>query len=57
MEQYPEYIFVQSQPQIYAFLKEDYPELYEQIKNAADKQQWEIEGAMWVEADTNITGE
>lgn len=24
MEQYPEYIFVQSQPQIYAFLKEDY---------------------------------
>ena len=34
MERYPEYRYTQSQPQLYAFVKEQYPELYTRIKQA-----------------------
>ena len=32
MEEYPEYHFLQTQPQLYKFLKKDSPEIYEGIK-------------------------
>ena len=32
MEQYPEYKFMSSQPQLYEFVKEEAPELFEKIK-------------------------
>lgn len=54
MEQFPEYIFLQSSPQIYQFIKEDYPELYAQIKQRIKEGRWEADGAMWLEADCNI---
>lgn len=54
MKQYPEYIFLQTQPQLYKFIKEDYPEIYEQIKNRIVEGRWEVDGAMWLEADCNI---
>lgn len=56
MEQYPEYIFMSSQPQLYAYVKENDPELYEKIKERVAEGRWEPEGAMWLEADTNVTG-
>jgi alpha-mannosidase len=56
MEEYPEYRFLQSQPQLYVLLKEHYPELYERFKNAMLAGKVIADGAMWVEADTNITG-
>ena len=56
MERYPYFTFIQSQPQLYQFVKEDQPELYDRIKQKVADGQWEPEGAMWVEADTNITG-
>lgn len=55
MEQYPEYIFMSSQPQLYQFLKEDFPELYQQVKERVKEGRWEPEGAMWLEADCNLT--
>ena len=55
MERYPEYIFLQSQPQLYAYIKEDYPEIYEKIKEKVSLGKWEVDGAMWVEADCNIS--
>ena len=55
MEQYPEYTFFSSQPQLYKFVKEDAPELYERIKGYIDEGRWEVEGAMWLEADCNVT--
>ena len=55
MERYPEYFFLQSQPQLYAYMKEDYPEIYEKIKERIDQGVWEVDGAMWVEADCNIS--
>jgi alpha-mannosidase len=55
MEQFPEYIFLQTQPQLYAYLKEDYPEIYEQIRDRIREGRWEAGGAMWLEADCNLT--
>lgn len=54
MEQFPEYHFGESQPQLYLFCKEYYPALYEQIKKRVQEGRWECEGGMWVEADNNL---
>lgn len=54
MEKYPEYIFLQTQPQLYDYLKNDYPELYETIKKRVRERRWEAGGGMWLEADCNI---
>ena len=54
MERYPEYIFLQTQPQLYEYVKNDYPELYEAIKQKVNDGSWEIDGGMWLEADCNI---
>ena len=55
MEQYPEYIFLQTQPQLYEYVKHNYPALYEKIKERVASGQWEVDGGMWVEADCNLT--
>lgn len=58
MEQYPEYKFMSSQPQLYKYLKEEAPEIYEKVKEKIAEGRWEVEGGMWVEADCNlISGE
>ncbi len=54
MEEYPEYKFMSSQAQLYEYVKEDYPEVYEKIKQRVKEGRWEVEGSMWVEADTNV---
>jgi len=55
MDRYPEFKFTSSQPQLYKFVKEDAPELFERIKQKVKEGRWEPEGAMWVEADCNLT--
>ncbi|MGM0125917.1 alpha-mannosidase [Enterococcus sp. AZ194] len=54
MDEYPEYIFLQTQPQIYEYIKEDYPDIYKKIQERVAEGRWEIDGAMWLEADCNI---
>jgi alpha-mannosidase len=54
MKQFPEYLFLQTQPQLYDYIKTDYPEIYEQMKARIAEGQWEAGGAMWLEADCNI---
>jgi len=54
MEQYPEYIFTQSQAQLYGFAQENYPELYSEIKRRVKEGRWDVTGSMWVEADCNL---
>ena len=54
MRRYPDYTFLQSQPQLYQFVKEDAPELYAEIKEAVRQGRWEPEGVMWLEPDCNI---
>jgi len=55
-EEYPDYVFLQSQPHLYRMVKQRYPALYERIKAAAAKGGFVPEGAAWVEPDTNVTG-
>ena len=54
MEDYPRFGFMSSQPQLYMFLKEDQPDLYEKVKTRVIEGRWEAEGGMWLEADTNL---
>ncbi|MBQ4051293.1 MAG: alpha-mannosidase [Oscillospiraceae bacterium] len=55
MEEFDGFYFMQSQPQLCAYIKEDYPELYEQIKARVAEGKWEADGGMWLEADCNVT--
>lgn len=55
MKKYPEYKFMSSQPQLYKYLKEESPELYAEVKKMVKAGRWEVEGAMWVEADCNLS--
>lgn len=55
MKQYPEYIFMSSQPQLYKYVKKNAPEVYEQIKERVKEGRWETEGGMFVEADCNLS--
>lgn len=56
MERYDDYIFGASQAQLYLWIKEQYPDLYEKIKVAADTPKWDVQGATWVEPDSNLIG-
>ncbi|MBE5860297.1 MAG: alpha-mannosidase [Butyrivibrio sp.] len=55
MDEYPDYKFMSSQPQLYKFVKERHPDLYAKIKQRVAENRWEPEGGMWVEADCNLT--
>ena len=54
MEAHPDFHFSCSQAQLYAYTKEHYPSLYEQIKHWVAAGRWHTTGAMWVEADCNL---
>ena len=56
MEQFPNYHFSQSQPQLYQYIKEDQPMLFQSIKQKINEGRWEPMGGMWVEADCNLSG-
>lgn len=54
MEEYPDYRYAQSQPQLFAYLKDNDPELYAKVKERIREGRWELVGGMWVEPDLNI---
>ena len=54
MDRYPEYVFVCSQAQQYAWMKAYYPEIWDRIKKAVRRGQWEPVGSMWIETDCNL---
>ncbi|WP_446674093.1 glycoside hydrolase family 38 N-terminal domain-containing protein, partial [Paenibacillus sp. 598K] len=55
MEQDPEYVFLQTQPQLYEYIKKDYPAIYAGIQQRVAEGRWEAGGAMWLEADCNLS--
>ena len=55
MDEYPEYRFFSSQPQLFDFLKTRNPDLYARVKERILEGRWEVDGAMWLEADCNLT--
>lgn len=56
IDRYPEHVFAHSQASQYEWLEKEQPELFERVKSAIKKGQWEVVGSMWVEADCNLTG-
>jgi alpha-mannosidase len=56
LERYPNFHFSQSQPQLYEFVRQDFPELFKQIQQKVAKGRWEVLGGMWLEADCNLSG-
>ncbi len=54
LKKYPGYVFGASQAQLFAWMKELYPDLYDDIKKAVAADRIEIQGAMWTENDCNI---
>lgn len=57
LEKYPDFIFGISQPQVFEWLKADYPELLTKLKKYIELGRIELQGGMWIESDTNVTGE
>lgn len=55
-ERYPEHVYVHSQASQYEWLENDQPALFERVKKAIRRNNWEPLGSMWVEADCNLTG-
>ena len=55
MRRYPEYKFMSSQAFLYKNLKEEAPEVYAEVARRIADGRWECEGAMWVEADCNLS--
>ncbi len=56
MEQFPDYKFSQSQPQLYQYTEEYYPEIFAGIKQRVAEGRWEPMGGTWVEPDCNAIG-
>ncbi len=54
MEQYPEFRFLWSQAQQYAWVQEDAPRLFDEVAARVREGRWEAGGAMWVEPDCNV---
>lgn len=55
MEQYPEYMFIQSSSAHSNMIREHYPELFKRIQEKVREGRYEPNGAVWVECDCNIT--
>ncbi|WP_237155266.1 alpha-mannosidase [Oryzibacter oryziterrae] len=56
MEQYPDYRFMYNQCVLFDYIAQDYPELTGRIKDKVKTGEFEIEGALWLEPDVNVTG-
>lgn len=56
ISRYPNYLFGASQAQLYDWIKTEYPDIYQKVKDAYTQGRWEVQGATWVEMDTNLIG-
>lgn len=54
LDGYPDYRFGASQAQHYAFARDHYPAMFEEIRRRVADGRWEVQGGMWVEADCNL---
>jgi alpha-mannosidase len=54
MDRHPDFRFLCSQAQQYAWVEEDSPPLFARIRERVTEGRWEPGGAMWIEPDCNI---
>ncbi|MDH7602272.1 MAG: glycoside hydrolase family 38 C-terminal domain-containing protein [Armatimonadota bacterium] len=55
MNEFPEFIFSQSQAVTYLAMQENHPDVFARIKEAVKKGQWEITASTWTEGDLNMS--
>ena len=55
LKRYNEFVFAESQPQMWTWLKEEYPDLYARVKEQVMAGRIELQGKNWVENDCNLT--
>lgn len=55
-EMYPGYVFGASQAQLYSWVKDHYPKVYDRMKELIKDGKWDVQGATWVEPDSNLIG-
>ncbi|MGF6823898.1 alpha-mannosidase [Microbacterium sp. ZKA21] len=56
MDEDPDFVFVASSAQQYAWIKEYYPDLFDRIRARVAEGRFIPVGSMWVESDTNMPG-
>ncbi len=56
MDRDPDFTFACSSAQQYAWIQEDYPELFARIQERVTEGRFVPAGGMWVESDTNLPG-
>ena len=54
MEEYPEYRFLLCEPKLLDMLRIQHPELWQRVKEAYQRGQIDVEGAFYIECDTNL---
>src|SRR5581483_10858523 len=55
LERDPAFVFVQSQPQLYRFVEEEDPQLFERVRADVAGGRWDADvAALWVESDCNV---
>jgi alpha-mannosidase len=54
MDRYPDFHFNQSSAQVYSWIEQDDPALFEKIRTQVKAGRWEPIGGMWVEPDGNL---
>ena len=54
IDRYNDYVFGASQAQLFLWMKENYPELYQRIKAAIKGGKITVQGGAWVESDVNL---
>lgn len=54
MDEYPDFVYLQSQASVYRIVEQYAPEMLPAIREKIKKGQWEVVAATWVEADKNM---
>ncbi len=55
MDQYKDFKYLHTTPQLFEYLSKDNPSLFFRIKEKVKEGRFELDGSMWVEADCNLT--
>jgi len=56
MDRYPDLHFSHSQGATYKVVEENFPELFERVRQRVSAGNWDITASMWVESDLNMVG-
>jgi len=54
MNEFPEVCFVASSPQMYAWVEENDPAMFEEIRARVQEGRWSLVGGWWIEPDANL---